>query len=267
MKQSWLLFCMIAASIASALFPVSLSASEFKAQSAVSAQSATPIAPEVLYFILKSDGAGDDEATQPADTDGDGVADAADQCASTPLGVSVDLNGCADSQLDDDTDSVANDIDQCPSTPTDETANASGCSPSQLDTDNDGVSDDLDQCPNTSFGVVVDDEGCEDTSGSLRDDYIQNVNPLIADSQRGCTSSGCHGRVSAPGGLVLYNSAVAGSADSNYESMVSYIDRSSVTRLMGKISGTSGHGGGVRYGTSTSAYQVIKTWAEAVEAR
>lgn len=267
MKQNWLLICVIAASIASGLLSPSLNASELKAESAVSAQSAAPIAPEILYFILKSDGAGDDETTQPEDTDGDGVADTADQCGSTPAGASVDLNGCADSQLDDDNDSVANDVDQCPSTPTTEIANANGCSPSQLDTDNDGVTDDLDQCPNTTPGVVVDEAGCEDTSGSLKDDYIQNVNPLITDFQRGCTSSGCHGRGNAPGGLSLYGNNIAGSDQQNYDSLVSYIDQSSVSRLLGKLSGTLSHGGGVRYGTGTSGYQVIKTWAEAVEAR
>ena len=101
----------------------------------------------------------------------------------------------------------------------------------------------------------------------MQDDYIQNVNPLIADFQRGCTSSGCHGRLGAPGALSLYGAGVAGSPQQNYDSMVSYIDRNSASRLLGKLSGTLGHGGGVRYGTQTSGYQVIKTWAEAVEAR
>ena len=267
LRQGLVAICVVALSLLSVVSVTAVHASEPKSQSVASTQSTPPIAPEIMFFILKGNGDGGEDTVQITDTDADGVADTGDLCANTPAGAAVNAQGCADSQIDDDGDSVTNDLDQCPSTPSDETADAVGCSPSQLDSDDDGVSDDLDQCPNTSFGVVVDDEGCEDTSGSLRDDYIQNVNPLITDSQRGCTSSGCHGRVSAPGGLVLYNSAVAGSADSNYESMVSYIDRSSVTRLMGKISGTSGHGGGVRYGTSTSAYQVIKTWAEAVEAR
>jgi hypothetical protein len=220
-----------------------------------------------MFFILKGNGDGGEDTVQITDTDADGVADTGDLCANTPAGAAVNAQGCADSQIDDDGDSVTNDLDQCPSTPSDETADAVGCSPSQLDSDDDGVSDDLDQCPNSSPGVVVDDSGCEDTSGSLQDDYTQNVNPLIADFQRGCTSSGCHGRVGAPGGLSLYGASVTGSPQQNYDSMVSYIDRSSASRLLGKLSGTLGHGGGVRYGTQTSGYQVIKTWAEAVEAR
>ena len=266
MKRLWLFVCLCTLGIASSALAKPVAA-DLKSASSASSQATAPIAPEILFLILKGDGASEDETSQPADTDSDGVVDSADQCANTPAGASVDANGCADSQLDDDGDTVSNDVDQCPATPTDETADAAGCSPSQLDSDSDGVTDDLDQCPNTSPGVAVDDAGCEDTSGALKDDYIQNVNPLITDFQKGCTSSGCHGRGNAPGGLSLYGSSVAGSGERNYDSLVSYIDRSSVTRLLGKLSGTLGHGGGVRYGTGTQGYQVIKTWAEAVEAQ
>ena len=266
-RQGLVAICVAALSLLNMILVTGVHASEPKSESVVSTQSTTPIAPEIMFFILKGDGDDGEDTVQIADTDADGVADTDDLCANTPAGATVNAQGCADSQIDDDGDSVTNDLDQCPSTPSDETADAVGCSASQLDSDDDGVSDDLDQCPNSSPGVVVDDSGCEDTSGSLQDDYTQNVNPLIADFQRGCTSSGCHGRVGAPGGLSLYGASVAGSPQRNYDSMVSYIDRSSASRLLGKLSGTLGHGGGVRYGTQTSGYQVIKTWAEAVEAR
>ena len=332
-RQGLVAICVAALSLLNMILVTGVHASEPKSESVVSTQSTTPIAPEIMFFILKGDGDDGEDTVQIADTDADGVADTDDLCANTPAGATVNAQGCADSQIDGDGDSVTNDLDQCPSTPSDETADAVGCSasqldsdddgvsddldqcpstpsdetadavgcsasqldsdddgvsddldqcpstpsdetadavgcsPSQLDSDDDGVSDDLDQCPNSSPGVVVDDSGCEDTSGSLQDDYTQNVNPLIADFQRGCTSSGCHGRVGAPGGLSLYGASVAGSPQRNYDSMVSYIDRSSASRLLGKLSGTLGHGGGVRYGTQTSGYQVIKTWAEAVEAR
>ena len=266
-RQGLVSIFVAALSLLSVISVAGVHASEPKSESVVSTQSTTPIAPEIMFFILKGNGDGGEDTVQITDTDADGVADTGDLCANTPAGAAVNAQGCADSQIDDDGDSVTNDLDQCPSTPSDETADAVGCSPSQLDSDDDGVSDDLDQCPNSSPGVVVDDSGCEDTSGSLQDDYTQNVNPLIADFQRGCTSSGCHGRVGAPGGLSLYGASVTGSPQQNYDSMVSYIDRSSASRLLGKLSGTLGHGGGVRYGTQTSEYQVIKTWAEAVEAR
>lgn len=67
------------------------------------------------------------EPVAPVDTDGDGVADEADKCPSTPAGVQVDEAGCP------------------------------------LDDDADGVPNYLDKCPTTAEGVVVDDNGCEKT--------------------------------------------------------------------------------------------------------
>ena len=184
-RQGLVSIFVAALSLLSVISVAGVHASEPKSESVVSTQSTTPIAPEIMFFILKGNGDGGEDTVQITDTDADGVADTGDLCANTPAGAAVNAQGCADSQIDDDGDSVTNDLDQCPSTPSDETADAVGCSPSQLDSDDDGVSDDLDQCPNSSPGVVVDDSGCEDTSGSLQDDYIQNVNPLIADFQRG----------------------------------------------------------------------------------
>ena len=37
-----------------------------------------------------------------ADSDGDGITDPLDQCANTPNGEAIDLNGCAESQKDPD---------------------------------------------------------------------------------------------------------------------------------------------------------------------
>jgi OOP family OmpA-OmpF porin len=61
----------------------------------------------------------------PVDSDGDGVPDIQDACASTPAGVQVDSRGCP------------------------------------LDGDKDGVPDYEDKCPNTAEGVVVDSTGCD----------------------------------------------------------------------------------------------------------
>ena len=65
-------------------------------------------------------------AAAAADSDGDGVPDASDDCPGTPAGVAVDSRGC--------------------SLPT--------------DSDGDGVNDDRDQCPNTPAGTEVDARGC-----------------------------------------------------------------------------------------------------------
>lgn len=64
-----------------------------------------------------------------ADTDGDGVADSADECPDTAAGVRVDGTGCPKTRV------VA-------------------------DADGDGVPDRRDECPDTGKGLKVDDEGC-----------------------------------------------------------------------------------------------------------
>lgn len=60
----------------------------------------------------------------PVDSDGDGVADSLDKCASTPAGAKVDAAGCP------------------------------------LDSDKDGVADYMDKCPDTKAGAAVDETGC-----------------------------------------------------------------------------------------------------------
>ena len=100
----------------------------------------------------------------------------------------------------------------------------------------------------------------------MRAVYETDVNPLIVNTAGGCTSSGCHGRAGAPGGLRLYPSSDSNNVQLNYDALVSYIDRRSGNRLLGKISGTAGHGGGARYLTFSSEYQIIEDWVRSVEA-
>ena len=99
-------------------------------------------------------------ATSQLDTDGDGVTDDKDLCAETPDGETVDENGCSDSQVDTDGDGVTDDKDLCVETPDGETVDENGCSDSQKDTDGDGVTDDIDQCSETPEGENVDANGC-----------------------------------------------------------------------------------------------------------
>ena len=137
------------------------------------------------------------EPNSQADDDNDGVINSLDLCPNTPIGETVDTNGCSSSQLDDDNDGVPNNIDQCPNTlngvvvdntgcvitstqdedndgitnsedqcpntPVGETVNSTGCSTLQLDSDNDGVNDELDLCPNTADGETVNSVGCSIT--------------------------------------------------------------------------------------------------------
>jgi len=83
------------------------------------------------------------------DDDSDGIADASDECNFTALSVTIDANGCSQSQVDGDLDGVCNPArvsthcsgsDDCPGTiasPVD----SSGCSQIQVDADLDGVCD------------------------------------------------------------------------------------------------------------------------------
>jgi endonuclease I len=127
------------------------------------------------------------------DSDGDGVLNAEDLCPNTPIGETVDANGCSNGQLDDDNDGIQNSDDLCADTPTDEDVNSNGCSDSQLDDDEDGIMNNMDTCPNTPNGEDVDANGC--SYGQLDDDNdgIQNSDDLCADTPNGedVNSNGC----------------------------------------------------------------------------
>ena len=116
---------------------------------------------------------------------------------------------------------------------------------------------------NSGGGDVV--EPPIDPETAVRQVYEDDVNALIVSAAGGCTSSGCHGRAGAPGGLRLYSSAEADSVDENYQSFLRYIGSESADRLLGKISGNS-HGGGTRYGSDSAEYAIIEAWAFSVEA-
>jgi hypothetical protein len=129
----------------------------------------------------------------PADEDGDGVGDAADQCPATPAGETVDTDGCSASQLDADGDGVSDALDQCPATPAEEAVDADGCSASQMDADGDGVSDALDQCPGTPAGETIDAEGCGASQLDADGDGVSDAVDQCAGTPSGTTvdESGC----------------------------------------------------------------------------
>jgi outer membrane protein OmpA-like peptidoglycan-associated protein len=88
------------------------------------------------------------------DADHDGVPDKRDRCPGTPLGATVDANGCPG---DEDGDGVLNGLDKCPGTPKGAIVDAVGC---PKDSDGDGVYDGIDVCPDTPAGAIVDASGC-----------------------------------------------------------------------------------------------------------
>ena len=100
------------------------------------------------------------------DDDLDGVSNADDKCANTPVNSGVDSDGCSSSQreVDSDADGIYDPQDLCPGTSLGSQVNSDGCAPSQLDSDSDGVVDSIDACPNTPPGATVLADGCADES-------------------------------------------------------------------------------------------------------
>jgi len=97
---------------------------------------------------------------EQTDSDGDGVYDHQDKCNGTASGAIVDSIGCASTQIDSDGDGISDATDQCPNTPNSESVGLIGCSGSQVDTDEDGIYDSQDNCPNTPPSTIVDATGC-----------------------------------------------------------------------------------------------------------
>ena len=104
-----------------------------------------------------------------ADSDSDGITDPLDQCANTPNGEAIDLNGCAESQKDPDNDGITGANDNCPTV-----ANAD-----QADADGDGVGDVCDNCKDTANSNQLDTDG--DGIGNACDD--DDDNDGVNDSQ------------------------------------------------------------------------------------
>ena len=114
------------------------------------------------------DGFQDDDGCPEADNDSDGIADAADQCANDAEdkdGVQ-DGDGCPD--VDNDGDGVLDTADKCPQAAEDRDGfqDDDGCP--DADNDGDGVADALDKCPDQAETINgnADDDGCPDPGDS-----------------------------------------------------------------------------------------------------
>jgi hypothetical protein len=97
-------------------------------------------------------------AVDAPDADGDGVPDTTDSCSDTPIGETVDVDGCPSSQRDEDGDGISDADDLCQDTPTAANVDNDGCSDSQLDTDGDGFTDGDDAFP-LDAGEQIDTDG------------------------------------------------------------------------------------------------------------
>ena len=143
--------------------------------------------PVTANFTVNNGGGG------PGDTDGDGVEDALDLCPGTPVGQTVDANGCSAAQRDVDQDLFewiledgtpgpdCNDADPAINPGAAEVCDGvdnncngqidEGCPP--VDTDGDGVEDALDLCPGTLAGQAVDTNGCTAAQRDVDQDLFE----------------------------------------------------------------------------------------------
>ena len=113
-----------------------------------------------------------------ADSDGDGVPDSSDQCASSGGNTFVNSNGCSSSQLDSDNDGVANSADQCSGTATGASVDANGCSDAQ-----NGGNDDADDDADADGDPVVNDGTYCSGASSITDcDKSDNLDVFWEDS-------------------------------------------------------------------------------------
>jgi len=133
------------------------------------------------------------------DADSDGVWDGDDLCPETELGLSVNIQGCAENQLDDDNDGFTNDLDDCDNEAGTSIYGSVGCPDGDgdgwqdsddshpndnsewNDTDLDGFGDNSDDCI-TEFGnstqdllgcIDSDGDGWSDTGDDFQDDPLE----------------------------------------------------------------------------------------------
>ena len=139
------------------------------------------------------------ERPRPTDFDGDGIADAVDECPGTPGGVTVDRRGC-EVLADADADGVRDEGDSCPGTPQGVVVDEAGC-PLPADTDGDGVNDPDDSCPNTARGEAVDTRGCALSAADADSDGVPDADDSCPATPAGVAvdSRGCPVRLDADG--------------------------------------------------------------------
>ena len=133
-----------------------------------------------------------------ADTDGDGIIDADDQCEWTNDPTTVNVDGCDWSQQDEDLDGVANANDDCLQTLEGYSVDENGCADYQKDSDEDGLTDDVDPCPDDVAGNDHDSDGCIDLVDADDDnDGVLDIDDLCMHGQLGphdadFDQDGCH---------------------------------------------------------------------------
>jgi hypothetical protein len=117
------------------------------------------------------------------DVDGDGIANSTDECAATPIGQSVDENGCRAIDVDTDLDGVCDPgfgspiwcagLDNCPTAP----------NPGQ---ENFNADDEGDACDDTDLDGLLDDaDNCRSVANSLQEDFDADGIGDVCDDDNG----------------------------------------------------------------------------------
>ena len=115
------------------------------------------------------------------DADSDGIWDGDDVCPETELGLSVNMQGCAENQLDEDNDGFTNDIDDCDDVAGTSIYGSVGCP----DADGDGWQDSDDSHPNdNSEWNDTDMDGFGDNSDDCISEFGNSTQDLL-----GCVDS------------------------------------------------------------------------------
>ena len=134
-----------------------------------------------------ADSDGCHDSIEDNDDDNDGVSEPGDQCPNTPIGVSVDAQGCP---LDSDGDGVADYLDNCSNTPSGVIVDSSGC---PIDSDGDGTPDYQDGFPNDANETADSDgDGVGDNSDSFPNDANETADSDgdgVGDNSDECQSS------------------------------------------------------------------------------
>ncbi len=139
---------------------------------------------------------------EPKDRDGDGIADAADQCPNKPEDKDAfqDGDGCPDP--DNDHDGIADRADKCPNKPEDKDAfqDDDGCP--DPDNDRDGIPDTTDKCPNKpeDKDAFQDDDGCPDPDND-RDGFCDPNETIQAKA----AAYSCQGKDACPNEAETFN--------------------------------------------------------------
>jgi hypothetical protein len=114
-----------------------------------------------------------------------------DQCQFTQLAANVNQYGCAPWEWDDDGDGVVDADDLCPGTPIGLTVNAQGCA----DLDGDGIFANVDLCPDSPPRWTSDANGCSaiqrpvawDSNGPYSDERFGLVGPMTIQTRNSGT--------------------------------------------------------------------------------